>query len=48
MPVLLIAAAELPGEAYAEMGDKMAPLIRLAIGRRPADPAAHHAQPTPG
>jgi hypothetical protein len=34
MPVLLIAEAELPEEAYPEMADKMTPLIRQAIGRR--------------
>ena len=34
MPVLLIAEAELPEEAYAEMADKMRPLIRGASGRR--------------
>ena len=32
MPVLLIAEADLPEEAYAEMADKMMPLIRQATG----------------
>ena len=32
MPVLLIAEAELPEEAYAEIADKMTPLIREAKG----------------
>lgn len=32
MPVLLIAEADLPEEAYAEIADKMTPLIREAKG----------------
>jgi hypothetical protein len=32
MPVLLIAEADLPEEAYAEMADKMTPVIREAKG----------------
>ena len=32
MPVLLIAEAELPEEAYAEIADKMTPAIREAKG----------------
>jgi hypothetical protein len=32
MPVLLIAEADLPEEVYAEIADKMTPLIRAAKG----------------